>query len=165
MRGLLATAAVATVALGVALALGPHDRGLAFVAYLDFVCALLLIGLARSVCRALPRQARRRPAHAPQATTAQVEQSDWLERQVRLAQTSADELHRHFRPIVIQIASAQLVRRHGVILEREPARARALVGDRLWDLIQPDRPAPPERGRGLRPDELRQLVVELEELK
>jgi len=165
MRGLLATAAVATVALGVALALGPHDRGLAFVAYLDFVCALLLIGLAQSICRALPRQARRRRAHAPRAAAAQVEQSDWVERRLRLAQTSADELHRHFRPIVIEIAAAELVRKHGVVLEREPGRARALVGERLWELIQPDRPAPPGRGRGLRPDELRDLVADLEALR
>jgi hypothetical protein len=165
MRGLLATAAVATVALGVALALGPHDRVLAFVAYLDFVCALLLVGLARRICRTLPRQARPRRAHAPRAAAAQVEQSDWVERRLRLAQTSADELHRHFRPIVIQIAAAELARKHGVVLEREPARARALVGDRLWELIRPDRPAPPERGRALRPDELRELVAELEELR
>jgi hypothetical protein len=57
------------------------------------------------------------------------------------------------------------VRKHGVVLEREPARARTLVGERLWELIQPDRPAPPERARGLRPEELRELVAELEELK
>jgi hypothetical protein len=165
MRGFVACAVVATVALGAALALGPHDRVLAFVVYLDFVCALLLIGLARSICRALPRQAQRRPTPASRAQAAQVEQSDWLERQLRLAQASADELHRHFCPIVVQIAAAQLVRKHGVVLEREPARAQALVGERLWDLIQPDRPSPPERGRGLRPDELRDLVAELEELR
>jgi len=165
MRRLVATAAVATVALGVALALGPRDRGLALVAYLDFVCALLLVGLARSISRALPRHARRGRDHAPQAGAAQVEQSDWVERRLRLAQTSADELHRHFRPIVVEIAAAELARKHGVVLEREPARARALVGERLWELIRPDRTPPSERGRGLRPDELRDLVADLEELR
>src|SRR5262249_57746653 len=131
MRGLLATAAGATVALGLALGLGPHDRGLAFVAYLDFVCALLLVGLARSVCRALPQQARRRRAHAPQVTAVQVEQSDWLERQLRLAPTSADELHRQFRPIVIQIAAPPPLRKPRRVLRPEPARAPPLVRERL----------------------------------
>ena len=165
MRRLLATAAVATVAFGVALAAGPHDRELAFVAYIDFLCALLLVGLARALCRELPPQPRRRGAHAPPAAAVQIEQSDWLERQLHLAQASADELHRYFRPIVVQIAAAQLVRKHGVVLERDPARARALVGERLWELIRPDRPPALERRRGLRPEELRGLVAELEELR
>src|SRR5262249_38517015 len=165
MRRLLATAAVATVAFGVALAAGPHDRELAFVAYVDFLCALLLVGLARSICRPLPPQPRRGGIHAPPAAAAQIAQSDWLERQLRLAQASGDELHRYFRPIVVQIAAAQLVRKHGVVLERDPARARAFVGERLWELIRPERPLAPQRGRGLRPRELRRLVAELEELK
>jgi hypothetical protein len=164
MRRLLATATAATAALGVALALGPHDRELALAAYVDFLCALLLFGLARAICAALPPQARR-PKAVERAAAGQIEQSDWLERQLRLAQASADELHRHFRPVVVQVAAAQLARKHGVALEREPARVRALVGERLWELIRPDRPPPPERGRGLRTEELRRLIAELEDLK
>jgi hypothetical protein len=163
MRKLVATAAVATVALGVALALGPHDRELALVAYVDFLCALVLVGLARAIGGALPPQARR-PKVVARAGGSQIEQSDWLERRLHLAQASADELHRHFRPVVVQVAAAQLARKHGVALEREPARAQALVGEHLWELIRPDRPAPPERGRGLRSDELRRLIAELEDL-
>ena len=164
MRGLLAIAAVGTIALGVALALGPHDRELALVAYVDFLAALLLAGLARAVCRALPPRARR-PKGVPRAESSPVEQSDWLERRLRLARASAGELHSQFRPVVVQIAAAQLARKHGVVLEREPEHARELVDAGLWELIRPDRPAPSERGRGLRAEELRRVVAELEELK
>jgi hypothetical protein len=163
MRRLLATAAAATVALGVALALGPHDRELALVAYVDFLCALLLYGLARATCGSLPAQARR-PKDIARAAPSPIEQSDWLERRLGLAQASADELHRHFRPVVVEVAAAQLARKHGVELERDPDRAHALVGERVWELIRPDRPAPPQRGRGLRAEELRRLIAELEDL-
>src|SRR5262249_61180766 len=100
MRGFLATAAVATVAFGVALAAGPHDRELAFVAYIDFLCALLLVGLARSLCRALPPQPRRRGAHAPPAAAVQIEQSDWLERPLHLATAAADAPAPPFPPLL-----------------------------------------------------------------
>jgi hypothetical protein len=164
MLRLLVVAASATVALGVALALGSHERELALVAYVDFVCALVLFGLARAICGSLPPHARRHETIA-RAAGPEIEQSAWLDRQLRLAQASADELHRHFRPLVVQLAAAQLARKHGVVLEREPARARALVGEHLWELIRPDRPAPAEHGRGLRSNDLRRLIAELEELK
>jgi hypothetical protein len=164
IRRLLATGACATVALGAALALAPHERRLALVAYVDFACALLLFGLARAVCRTLPPQARRARV-APGSAEPPIEQSDWLDRQLHFARASAEELHRSFRPVVVQVAAAQLARKHGVALEREPDRARSLVSERLWELIRPDRPTPQKRGRGLRPEELERVIAELEELQ
>ena len=45
------------------------------------------------------------------------------------------------RPIVREIAAARLAR-HGVSLDRQPERARALLGAQTWELVRPDREAP-----------------------
>ena len=42
--------------------------------------------------------------------------------------------------MVRNIASAALVREHGVVIERDPERARAIVGERVWQLIRPEGP-------------------------
>jgi hypothetical protein len=121
---------VGTVALGVALDLGPHERALALSAYLDLVCVVLLVCVAGAIRSSLPRGAelgrarRRRRARAQRP-----DQLDWLDRQLRDA--------RYLRPLAVRIASATIARKHGVVLEREPERARALIGERLWRFVGP----------------------------
>jgi hypothetical protein len=139
-----------TVALGVALDLGPHDRALAMSAYLDFVCAVLLICIARTIRTSLPPGAELRRAHRQRHSRAsRPDQLAWLERQV------GDE--RYFRPLAERIASATLARKHGIVLEREPGRARALLGERLWSFIRPG-----ERQRDV---DVRRAIEDLEAIQ
>jgi len=45
---------------------------------------------------------------------------------------------RRIRPLLLELTTDRLVHRHGVDPETEPDRARAITGDRLWNLISGD---------------------------
>ena len=67
------------------------------------------------------------------------------------------------RPILRDIASHRLRSRYGIELDREPGRARELIGAQAWELVRPDRPPPDDRlGRGPNIAELARVVDELE---
>jgi hypothetical protein len=42
---------------------------------------------------------------------------------------------RRIQPLLLELTTDRLVHRHGVDPEVEPDRARAIVGDQLWNLI------------------------------
>jgi hypothetical protein len=89
-------------------------------------------------------------------------QLESVARALDLAEASSFDLHHVLRPIVREIAVARLAR-HGVSLDRQPERARALLGSQAWDLVRPDRAAPARGlGRGYSRDELRAVVGALE---
>ena len=139
---LAVVALVATVALVLALDLGTRHQGLIVELYLDLLCALVLVGLVVAARSALPasralHRARRRP---PTEKPERPQQLAWLERQVRAGRGSAVELSPQFRPVVRSIASAALLRSHGIVLDRSPDRARELLSERLWVLVRPDDP-------------------------
>ena len=74
------------------------------------------------------------------------------------------DLHYRLRPIVRDIAVGRLERR-GLRLDSGSPAVRELLGDRVWELVSPDRVAPGDRqavGPGLA--ELRQTVESLERL-
>jgi hypothetical protein len=157
MRGRLLVAAIAgTVAFGIVLGRNQHERALATAAYLDFACAVLLLAFVALVGSAAVPVGRHlgRKRRTPRASEQRPHQLEWVELQLAGART--------LRPLVAQIASAALERSHGLVLEREPSRARAMVGDRIWALIDPDveRSDPP--ASDLDPDELGGLLSELE---
>ena len=70
---------------------------------------------------------------------------------------SGYELPFRFRSFVRNIAAAALVRRHGVVIDRDPERAEAIVGPRVWELIRPDDPS-----KKLPPGGFKALVDDLE---
>src|SRR5262249_30293249 len=43
----------------------------------------------------------------------------------------------HFRPLLVQVVSAELARKHGIVLEKQPERAQKLLGPRLQQLLDP----------------------------
>jgi hypothetical protein len=104
---------------------------------------------------------RRTVASAP----ARPDQLVALERLVASAATSPLQVHAYLRPLLAEIASRRLAAR-GQALERMPGpAARALLGDRLWDIVRPDRPFPEDRyGPGVAPQELRAMLEALERL-
>jgi hypothetical protein len=87
-----------------------------------------------------------------------------LERTVEWSASSALAAHTRLRPVLVEIAEARLGRR-GLRLDRDAAEARRLLGPAAWDLVRPDRPAPPGRDApGMRPRELEQILDALEAL-
>ena len=87
-----------------------------------------------------------------------------LERVVEWSGASALDVHPRLRPVLVEIAEARLGRR-GLRLDRDPAEARRLLGQGAWELVRPDRPAPPNRDApGLRPRELDAILDALEAL-
>ena len=71
---------------------------------------------------------------------------------------------RALRPLLVPIAAARLGRR-GIDMVLAPRRAQELLGDRLWEIVRPDRPPAAYRvGRGLASDDLRDAIERLERL-
>jgi hypothetical protein len=102
--------------------------------------------------RALGEMSRRHPPDSGELT---------LVRDVRQSTRSAFHLH----PILREIAAHRLWMRFGVDLDREPERARELVGANAWELVRPERPAPSDRlAQGPSTANLRTVVDELERL-
>ena len=136
-------ALAATAALLLVVDLGVKRRGLAVEIYLDVVCGLLLIELVAAIRSRLPvaRELHWRRVPRPVSKAARPQQLEWLERQVGDAVDAGYELPFRFRSFVRAIAVAALVRRHGISIDREPKRAEAIVGPRIWKLIRPDDPA------------------------
>jgi hypothetical protein len=152
--------ALVTVGLGVALVVSPGAREITVGVYLYVVVALALVGLVARVATALPRGEAARPR--PQRPAQPLAQLESISRTLTVAESSAFVLHERLRPLVCEIAAARLGRR-GVVLDREPARARALLGERAWELVRPDREPPSERyERGWSKADLRALVEALE---
>lgn len=72
---------------------------------------------------------------------------------------------RGVRPLLQRLAAAILAERRRVDLYADPPAARALIGDELWPLIDPGRPADPQSDRGaVAHREIARLVDRLEEL-
>lgn len=131
------------------------EIGLVALAGIAVAAILALLPDAR------PARRRRRVAPAPDRP----DQLVALERLVISAGTSAVQVHAYLRPVLVEIASRRLAAR-GQTLERLPdPAARALLGDRLWDLVRPDRPFPEDRhGPGVSAHELGAMLAVLERL-
>ena len=124
------------------------------------IVLIVLAGVAVAKCVTLlpaPRPMRRRkPVPAPSSRPQQLVA---LERLVTTSGSSAVSVHAYLRPLLIQIVSHRLAVR-GQTIERMPeAVGREALGDRLWDIVRPDRPFPEDRhGPGVQPQELGALL-------
>jgi hypothetical protein len=132
----------ATAALFLVVDLGARRRGLAVEVYLDVLCGLILIGLVAAVRARLPVARELHHHREPRVVRKPVrpQQLEWLERQIGAVHDAGYELPYRFQPLIRNIAAAALVRRHGVVIDRDPERAEAIVGSRLWQLIRQDNP-------------------------
>lgn len=78
---------------------------------------------------------------------------------------STQRLYDHgTRPILERVVAARLADRRGIDLYRQPGRARAVVGEELWPLIDPGRPRSFSDAPGPSIAVLRRLVDTLEVL-
>lgn len=87
-----------------------------------------------------------------------------LEHAVDFSLGTAFDVHYRLRPHVRRIAGYRLALR-GVDLDRQPGRARVLIGPETWELARPERPEPEDRNaRGLDLAHITRVVDELDAL-
>ena len=80
-----------------------------------------------------------------------------------MANAAAFDVHYRLRPTVTELAAELLSAGRGIDLERQPERARAVLGDDTWEIVRPDRPQPAERhGEGIAEETLERVVTALE---
>jgi hypothetical protein len=161
--GFLFSLAVGITALAVSGA-----RSILLEVYLLGMGGVLLLALVRTTRegggstessdfdRALAEMSRRHPSDSGELT---------LVRDIKQSTISALHLHVRLRPILREIAGHRLWMRFGVDLDREPVRARELIGANAWELVRPERPPPSDRlAPGPAPADLRVVLDELERL-
>ena len=87
------------------------------------------------------------------------------ERLLRLSSSSAGETHHRLAPMLREIAAQRLAAGRRIDMGRDMEAARAAVSAPTWELIRPDRPAPPDRhAAGPSLVELESAIAELEQL-
>jgi hypothetical protein len=130
---------------------------------LGVLAVLVAAGAVRALSEALPFARHRRAKHAE---TTHEEPADLarIDRAVASGTASAGDLHLRLRPILREVAIDGL-RRHGVELDADPARAQQLLAPTTWELVRPDRPAPTDAfARGLPAAQLDLVLDDLEAL-
>lgn len=121
------------------------------------VAAVALLPRARVMAR--PRGG---PGAAPAPRPAQLVS---LERLVPSAAASTVHTHAYLRPLLAEIADRRLAGRGWTLARIPEPAARDLLGERLWELIRPDRPFPHDRTeRGVSAGELGRMLDALTRL-
>lgn len=157
----------ATAAVVLALTLTGVAHGLVLLAYVVFLTALLLVVLIGRLRQVLPLAAEfGRLPPSPARPTAQVQQFETMKLWIGMARYSRSDLYFRLRGPVRDIVSTRLLRSYGVDMEREPARAQAILGGgRAWELVRSDYRSDADRSAPAWSEaDLEQLVDELENL-
>ncbi len=139
MRRLALAAGAGIAAFAVVADTRPGWVGLAFELLVLYLGGLLLAALVARTRGILPRAGKSAIEQALSVHTPPPERVAALvrmERQVALGITHAGDLHARLRPVLVSIAEP-LVAARGVDLDRDPARARALLGEEAWELVRP----------------------------
>jgi hypothetical protein len=103
------------------------------------ICVLALVAIRAGMPPAVrPLRRLRRPADP--AGIGKFPSYRRLAGAVMWASVSARHFDATTRPVLIRLLASVLADRHGVDLARSPERARVLVGDDLWPLLDPARP-------------------------
>ena len=155
------------VGLGVAIAVAPNRAALEIHVWLLVVLGIALLAFIGLVTAAYPRT--RSPFDAslvrPTSSVERPAALSRLEREISMAGSAAFDLHFRLRPTVTALATQLLSSRRGIDLDAEPERARLVLGQDAWELVRPDRPAPPERhAPGIGEAELGAVVSALERI-
>jgi hypothetical protein len=148
--------------------LAPVPGAAVLAGFLVFLAVLLVLELLRATARmqaggigsAFERALARRPP-GPRRP----DDLSRLEDQVSLATSAAVDVYLRLRPPLREAAAQRLRARHGVDLDRDPVRARALLGEETWELVRPDLEPPSDRfGPGIAPARLDRVLDALEAL-
>jgi hypothetical protein len=169
LAGRLAWAvALATIVLVVLLSVSRLSTARALAIWIVTLTALILVALIRqSRASRGPEQASRfeQAFQKPKTKIAQPEEFLRMDREIVLGIADADHAHRRLLPLLRTAAAARLAARYGFDLGRRPETARTLLGDEVWELLRPDRPAPADRhGPGLRREQIAAVIERVESL-
>jgi hypothetical protein len=129
------------------------------------LAAALVLAAALAAAAALQLRPARRQQPRPRARDdAMPVRLRQIADDLRDSEQSEFWVDRALRPLLVPIAATRLGRR-GVDMTLAPRRAQELLGDRLWEIVRPDRPSAAYRmGRGLPGDDLREAIERLEQL-
>lgn len=152
-----------TGVLGILLAVRPLPAGRLLAGYVVALAAIALLHLVRSFRGDLrpPGPSRFDAALAMRKKPADGRPLVFMvmEREIEQSISHAGVAHRRLLPLLRSAAAARL-QQHGIELRRNPGAARELLGDRAWELLRPDRPAPADP---FSPGLTRETVVDLVE--
>ncbi|MGZ4270836.1 MAG: hypothetical protein ACXVFN_17115 [Solirubrobacteraceae bacterium] len=129
--------------------------------WIGFVIVLLAAVVCRSLCRRLPAAA---PSRHPVQTADMPAQALRIDRLVRAGIAHAGDVHLQLRPLLTDAVEPALARR-GLALDGAEEPVRAVLGERLWEVVRPGRPRPEDPwGPGLSRRDLARMLDDLEEL-
>jgi hypothetical protein len=155
---------LATVGLIVALGLHPIATERILAAYVLLLAAIALEFTTRVLAM---RSAFERNSEFENALARRPEEPTRppellrIERELTLGIAGAGHLHSRLLPVLREAASARL----RLDIARSAARARVALGDDVWEILRPDRPAPADRhAPGISRREVELCVARLEEL-
>jgi hypothetical protein len=126
--------------------------------------ALAAVGVA--VCVALlPEAARWRRGRRTPPPASRPEPLVHLERLVAMARANTLQVHAYLRPLLIEVAARRLAARGRSLNRMSDTDGAQLLGDRLWEIVRPNRPFPEDRDApGVSPQELSTMLEVLERL-
>jgi hypothetical protein len=130
------------------------------------LASALVLAAAVAVTVALRLRPARRQAPRPRARATEMPlRLRQIAGVLRESEQSEVGIDRALRPLLVPIVAARLGR-HGVDMALAPRRAQELLGDVLWEIVRPDRPAVAAYrvGGGLAGDDLRTAIERLERL-
>jgi hypothetical protein len=112
---------------------------------------LLMFAVAQVAPPAPPRAAARRVSEADHDYDYRFGGTDSLRTAVRRweqrldwAQSDADQFSRNVLPVLAELTDERLRLRHGITRASDPQRARELIGEPLWQLLNEPRRRPPK---------------------
>jgi hypothetical protein len=159
---LLATTLLVAVVLAF-----PARRHTLFGVYELVLGAIALVALVGSLRALRPRGWEARspfdPRQDPPVPTVPIAELERIDRLVVLGSSNSFDLHFRLRPLLREVAAERLHSR-GVPLDREPERARELLGDEVWELVRADRELSQRSGPGIGLTDLDRVVSALERL-
>ena len=132
-RSVALVAALAVAALGTGFLIG-YPAQVAAATTIAFAAVVSLISTRDLAARA---ELRPRPVRKV-ADSPPLEQLRQVGRALTAAQASEVGVDHDLRPLFRPIAAMRLARR-GVDLDRHPEKARAILGEQLWELVRADR--------------------------
>jgi hypothetical protein len=167
-RQLARPAFLAAVVLVVLLALRPLSTSRALAIWVVVVTAIALVLVVRH------SRGGRAPQHTGRFEAALRGRTETpqppvellrMERELELGIADATHAHRRLLPLLRAAATARLDSRHGIELDRRPEAAEALLGEDVWELLRPDRPAPADRhGPGVPRERVAAAIERVESL-
>jgi regulator of extracellular matrix RemA (YlzA/DUF370 family) len=164
MRSVLWAAGAGAVPFVLALIFLPGRRELALDLFLLLIAAGAVVALVRALSAVAPRAPARRLVRRERRSR-RLAELDRTERAVLLSASTAFDVHYRLRPILREIAAQRLATRRGLSLDGDTHASRAVVGEKTWELVRPDREPPHLRfAPGITAPQLREVVAVLERI-